>query len=390
MHRATTRWSSVLSTSSNNIQMEDAPAWMFPVDLAFALCFTIELVLRFLVDEHWFLLGANCGWNLIDILVVVFAWLEIGLDSKGMPPLRLFRLLRALRSLRLVRAFRFFTDLRLVLLSLLHSIKPLMWCCFTFTLILFVFANLFMQMLGEALQKATFEASAGNTWTTLLLPKFSSSSDSMVLLFGLVTGGDDWFYFYEALLQMSPSAGMVFVMFIVAVILGVLNVISAVFVEGAISKAKGDHDLMLAEGHQNQQDVAQELVTAFHSIDTNHTNHISCDEWLEFTASEAGKDFLTLFCVDPERVRPIFKILDLDDSGEIEIQEFVVGFMRMNAHGADTMKQYEIETSLQSNKALLRKCVQIISESRKDVSSRIEDVNRNIELIREQLVPRRL
>merc|ERR1712091_38113 len=112
----------------------------------------------------------------------------------------------------------------------------------------------------------------------------------------------------------------------------------------AMSKAKSDRQLMLAEDHQNQKEVAGELQEVFHAIDTNCTDHISCDEWMEFTSSDAGKDFLTLFGVDAERARPIFKVLDLDDSGEIEIQEFVVGFMRIHSHSADKMKQYEIET----------------------------------------------
>merc|ERR1719375_3057318 len=100
----------------------------------------------------------------MDTLVVLFAWIEIGWgygqeelsmsdgdsgnvnsSSGNLPPLRILRLFRVLRSMRVVRAFRFFTELRLVLLSLFHSVKPLLWCFFALGILLFVFSVLFMQ-----------------------------------------------------------------------------------------------------------------------------------------------------------------------------------------------------------------------------------------------------
>ena len=42
-----------------------------------AIVFTVELLLRLLVDGVWFWLGEGRTWNIIDTLVVVFAWLEI-------------------------------------------------------------------------------------------------------------------------------------------------------------------------------------------------------------------------------------------------------------------------------------------------------------------------
>ena len=52
--------------------------------------------------------------------------------------------------------------------------------------------------------------------------------------------------------------GAAFLLYVVITILGVLNVIAAVFVEVAVNKAKGDYDLSLQEDRHNQQQLAKE------------------------------------------------------------------------------------------------------------------------------------
>lgn len=362
---------SARATKSGKFVVEASPKWMLFADLAFAIIFTLELIVRVLVDEVWFWVGKNWVWNGIDSTVVVFAWLEIAVQlstvsgvhsqkTSGMPPIRLFRLLRVLRSLRVVRAFRFFKELRLVVLSLLHSVKPLLWSILVFGLIMFVFSIFFMQIIAIELE---LQNPAVNDWDSDndLLPMFKTTVDAMISLFAYVSGGTSWQPHYVAFVGLNTVAATGFIFYIVIIILGVLNVIAAVFVEVAISKAKGDQQLSLAEEHQTQQEAARELVKIFHLIDHKQTNLISCNDWVEFTVSEAGKDFLTLYDIDVARALSLFMMLDLDDDGEIEIQEFVVGFMRM--HGsADKLQQYELETELHTNKMLLRKSLDAIQK----------------------------
>lgn len=316
-----------------------------------------------------------------------FAWMEFMIESvaqgSGMPPLRLFRLLRVLRSLRVVRALRLFRELRLVLLSLFHAVRPLLWCCFTLTMILFVFSIFFMQMLGGSLLELTPEqlADVDVTWPTDLVPFMGTCLDTMIFLFANVAGGTDWHENYVVLQNMTPMAGVVFMVFILSVILGVLNVIAAVFVEGAISKAKGDHDLSLAEEQDSQKEVANELIKVFRAIDTEGTSHITLEAWMAFTRTDAGKDFLTLFNIEKNRAKSLFEILDLDDSNGIQVEEFVVGFMQL--HGSvNKLKQYELEVSLKNQKAMIRKCLcqmenfKVIIEE--DVLASLDDLSRRL------------
>lgn len=377
----------------------DKLEWIRVADIVFASTFTAELFLRVLAEEMEFLLDGTASlWNAMDTLVVVFAWTEIAFSkSSGMPPLRLFRILRALKSFRLLRALRFF-QLRLVLLSLFHSIVPLMWCCFTFTLILFVFSLLFVQLLGMSLYASLHgnademwiespHSNVDDVWIQTLIPWFGSSPGAMVSLFALTTGGTDWYEAYDAFMQMDVIAGLLFVVYIVIVVLGVLNVIAAVFVEVAVSKARSDESLALEEEHHHRKEMAKALVEVFHKIDTDGSQAITFDEWVSFTSTDIGKDFLTLYKVEAEEAEHVFHLLDLDDSSEIPIQEFVVGFMHLQG-AANRLEQHECEMEMRRQKHMLNRCnktIQELSSHRTEDVERLEKLKENMETIMKQL-----
>jgi hypothetical protein len=367
-----------VATQSSDVTEQSQGKWFLVADILFAVVFSVELLLRLLVHEIWFWFGDGWVFNGVDTLVVVFAWVEITVTSSKLPPLRLFRVIRVLRSLRVVRAFRYFKELRLVVLSLLHSLRPLMWCFLVFGIIIFVFAIFFMQVIALGLVEEEPDVSV--VWARMLLPMFSTSRKSMISLFSYVSGGTNWEPHYNAFAELGTIVGAVFVCYIVLIFLGVLNVIAAVFVEVAMSKAKGDHQLALAEEYQSQQEVAHELIKVFHLIDVDDTSHIVLNDWSAFIRSEVGKDFLTFFEVDAARALSLFKMLDLDDDGEVQIQEFVVGFMRM--HGfADKLQQHELETALHMNKMLLRQSLeemQRCTSAQTDIFARLDLIRREI------------
>jgi len=78
---------------------------------------------------------------------------------------------------------------------------------------------------------------------------FGSFPKCFVLLFYIVTGGEDWSQFYRALAEMNEYSWVYkwwLVAYLVIMVFGVLNVITAIFVECSLSKAQADRDLSLA------------------------------------------------------------------------------------------------------------------------------------------------
>ena len=87
--------------------MKDDPLWLARAELAFTCSFTIEMALKvvslgFVIHEHSYL---RAGWNQLDFVIVVTAWIPYFLwvfdlgtlaNSSG---LRAFRMLRPLRTI---------------------------------------------------------------------------------------------------------------------------------------------------------------------------------------------------------------------------------------------------------------------------------------------------
>merc|ERR1719313_2841112 len=154
-----------------------------------------------------------------------------------------------------------------------------------------------------------------------------------------------------------------------------MNVIAAVFVEVAVSRAKGDNMIQLMEDRKHQQEVSQQLIKVFQSADSARRGRVTCDEWVDFVGSAAGKEFMTMFSQDSKQAEKIFRMLDLDESGAIEIEEFVVGFMRILG-SPNKAKQYELETALHSQKSLLRKVYSHIIRQTEEIRGSLEKERR--------------
>merc|ERR1712232_1440677 len=72
-----------------------------------------------------------------------------------------------------------------------------------------------------------------------------------------------------------------------------------------------------------------------------------------------------------------------DDDGAIEIQEFVVGFMRIQGF-ADKLQQYELETALHSNKMLLRRSMEMMQKfkgTQTNIISHLDLLLRELQLL---------
>jgi hypothetical protein len=297
-----------------------------------------------------------------------------------MAPLRLFRLLRALKSFRLLRTLRFF-QLRLVLLSLFHSVVPLLWCCFTFVLFLFVFSLLFVQLIAGDLH--ALDLRQDEPWIQVLVPYFRTSAGAMVSLFSLAAGGDDWYLVYDAFSQMDWLAGWVFLTYIVICVLGVMNVIAAVFVEVAVNKARSDETLALEEQQHQRAELAKALVDVFKKIDTDGNQDLSLMEWSSFIQSDLGKEFLTLYKVEPLQAEHMFHLLDIDDSHQIHVEDFVMGFMQLQG-AASSLEQHETEMEIRRQTQLLRKfkkAIAEISQGRKSDSALLASISRHMDTL---------
>ena len=140
--------------------------------------------------------------------------------------LGIVRLTRVLKTAHFLRIFRFIMALRMLVQSILHTMKALFWALLLLGLIVYVFGILFAQAAYDYVSDPANPA---------LPPEvqeryeryFESLLKSMLAMFMSITGGVSWEEVITPLMYVSPFWPACFVFFIAFSYLAVLNVVTA-------------------------------------------------------------------------------------------------------------------------------------------------------------------
>lgn len=360
-------WSIASKLNSSEVHVKDPPVSFSYVDLAFALFFTTELVLRLVTYSIDFFLGHNVYWNLLDCVIVFFHWLDIAMNSSArgskqssrtmdMSGLKVLRLMRAARSIRVLRAVRLFKELRLIMLSLMHAVLPLLWSCICFACIIVVFATCFIELICVqfSLSNPADEDGDWVHWSSIFIEVFPTFAMTLTSLLGIAIGGQDWVYVYVAFTHATGIGAVVLLLYVLMTVLGVLNVITAVFVEAAMGKAKADRQLVLGEEQEIRRQMAKELVEIFKAIDTDDTKTITHDEWTSFLRTDAGREFVLLFDLQEVEAQMMHELCDTLGGGNLVLEDFVTFFLGFGKSVRKMDMQFSAQLQKSSSRQLLR------------------------------------
>merc|ERR1712232_1228950 len=98
--------------------------------------------------KEWFI-GEDRVWNVFDALLVILSMMEFAVrQSKiklDLSYLRVLRLLRVIRVVRIVRVFRFFRELRMMLSSIMHCVRSLVWVLLVLGVAIYIMALFLVQ-----------------------------------------------------------------------------------------------------------------------------------------------------------------------------------------------------------------------------------------------------
>eukprot|EP00928_Gymnodinium_smaydae_P099518 TRINITY_DN9522_c0_g1_i1.p1 TRINITY_DN9522_c0_g1~~TRINITY_DN9522_c0_g1_i1.p1 ORF type:complete len:615 (-),score=67.01 TRINITY_DN9522_c0_g1_i1:97-1908(-) len=298
------------------------------IDLFFTLAFAFELCLRMLVEELAFLFGRNWKWNVFDSCLVTTSVMESFLDGAGIDATfaRVLRVLRMSRALRIIRMFRAFRELRMLLDSIFHILFPLAWSVLLLSIVNVMFGLIFTNAVNAYLISDECDDSVKEQ----LAKYFSSAPTTFVSLFKTLTNGESWGYIMEPLQSLSEVYVVIFVMFVLFMQLGVLNIITSVFVGNATLLAQMDMDMIqLMEAEQHAYTM-RKLDEVFSILDKDDIGSITLNEFEDWTRIEKVKAFFErVLRLEAWKVGRFFRMLDINGDDRIDKQEFVVGCMRL-------------------------------------------------------------
>ena len=137
-----------------------------------------------------------------------------------------------------------------------------------------------------------------------------------------------FFGFLEKCLHPRTFPGVLFIVFMAAMTLAVLNIIAGIFVNDAIEMAQMDRDIVLqAEAGRNKA-MINELTMLFGEFDIDRSGTITLDDLTEaFNDPEVNARFRMLG-VEEMDAAALFRTLDVDGSEQLDIKEFVTGCLR--------------------------------------------------------------
>jgi len=330
------------------------PAVFTIVSTIFSLAFAAELGLRWIAQGFidFFKAKKDFWWNIFDVVVVAFGLIDAASYVlqmaendllQKMSLLRVMRVARIVRVARVIRVMRFFRELRLMIFSILGSLKSLLWC-------MLVLNGMFL-ICGISLTSGTVEfLTTTEMWhleeNQNLIKYFGTLDTSMLSLYMAMSGGKDWADLYELLVELSLVYKALFLSFISVALVAVVNIVTGIFVESAMHSSQTDKEVVIHEEIEAKQAYLQSLQEIFEEMDEDDTGTISIEEFEKKLQDERVIAYFSFMKLDVSDARNLFTLIDYDLSGDVSIEEFVHGCHKLQGESRTmdiAMMQYELK-----------------------------------------------
>jgi len=328
----------------------ELPRWFFHLDITLAIMFTFEIGMRLLGDEIMFFLGHDWLWNDVDFLFFIMAILEIVLlvIDVDMTVMGIVGFTRVGRTIRMIRFMKYSRDLRILVISVGHSLLPLLHAAMLISILISIFAVIFIVACTNYLETAQRSDPKNMEIVKVIITNFKNFPMAFLSLFMSITGGVDWWQFQHAFWNMHAGLGALYIFSILFLQVAVLNIITAFFVERVILLAKTDKELACRRQKDEKTKIISELKDVFGTLDQNGNGTLTLEEFQILARDPQIVAYFEALDIDAMKAIGLFKLFDIDGSGELEIEEFIAGCIGIKGEA----KAVDIETIMYENQEL--------------------------------------
>jgi len=295
------------------------------LEAVFCVIFVLEIIARTYTLRFAFFYKGGWAWNIFDLTVVSIQVIEQFMsfleasstrDVLGnLSTTRIIRILRLIRVMRLARILQGISELRILVLSILSSVRSMFWTVVLILLIIYTFSLFITQMVAD--HRKVFHLPLDLDSSLHL--HFGSLGATMLSLFMSITGGVDWQDVCRPLMEIWPWMAIIFTAYISFAVLMMLNTVTGVFVESVLQSQARDRDAFMVS---NARELFQGLEGGLHA-------QMGWEMFQSKATSPQMQEFFKAIDVEPSEAKCLFDLLDLDNSGEISADEFLSGAMRL-------------------------------------------------------------
>lgn len=312
--------------SDLSIRGEDDQVWLQVMEILFLVVYTVEIVIR-LIAHKW--KAFKDPWFDFDLILVVLSFIgQIFATVLTVPSIiQQVLFLRALRLLRLIRAVRMIKQMRTIwrlVSGLLTSCNTMLSTMALLLLVLYIFAILGIEMIAN---DSTLKA---DTLTGPIIEKsFSSLWISFWTLTQFVTM-DSIASIYIPLIEKKWELSIYFTLLVVIVSISLMNLVTAVLVEGALEHARQEKEEEILMSNEKVKLMIPQLKQLFEDLDKDNSGDLHQAEIEQ--AEREGRVVVPEHILDKASVgsmTELFLNLDVDKSGKLTCAEFIEGCMNI-------------------------------------------------------------
>ncbi|CAE7605531.1 unnamed protein product [Symbiodinium natans] len=294
------------------------------LDTFFTVIFSLELLLRLIVYRLAFF---TLALNWLDFSVVFFSLIELLASSVpgSSTVLRLVRLAKLARGLRVVRMARVMDSLHLLLKSIGASFSMLLWSMLLIGVIQCTAGMIIGYLVMDHLEQDTSQPEEVRhliyryygTFTYTILTMFEVIFANWPIPCRiLVDHVDEWY-------------SMFFIIYRCVVGFCVLNVVGAVFVQQTMKLAADDHDLFMQQQTRAAEAYTRKIKDVFTKLDMSGEGYIYMEEFVEILNTPTMSHFMAKLELESTDLLSLFKLIDVDDSGQVSLEDFMTGCQRL-------------------------------------------------------------
>jgi len=230
----------------------------------FNIFFIIEIMLRVTADGWvWFFQKGNAS----DIVLIIVTGILpsyilpiFNIDSGELRIAQVLRCVRLVRILKSVRTIPMFRILWSLVSGIVDSGRILLWTLTIITVVLYMFAIFFVQLLGEEGGLSLTESQQA-----MVDIDFSTVPEAMFALFQCLTL-DSWTGFSRELQIDQPMVGILWLMYVAVACMVLNNLVIAVIVKNAFDSAEKDEELQASIARESTEGELNDLRTLFDDL----------------------------------------------------------------------------------------------------------------------------
>jgi len=175
-----------------------------------------------------------------------------------------------------------------------------------------------------------------NTGTDLpdrVLELYGSVGKTHYTLFMAISGGEPWGELVKPLVAISVWNRWLFLAYMVILLFGAMNTVSAVYVDSLLHFSHLDRDVVMTERNSIEKSRLRQLRTMMKSQPLKADGLIERKYLLDVMTGE-GASLLKSLGLQLAMAKALFRLLDVEDVGAVDVDEYIYGLLRLKGNAA--------------------------------------------------------